>query len=205
VNTVNTAPYHHGNLRHALIKVGLQLAAENGPDAVVLREAARRVGVSPSAAYRHFSGHEGLLDAVRDEALAILQARMEASVASIPLDGADTQRLIAAGQGYFDFAQDSPSLFQCLARGFPLREGWETDQSPFTIIVRLVQSARAQGVEVDGSDGSPSVVEAAVSLWSSVHGLSVLTTTGALSHLPAEDRHRLLEVVLRAAVKGIGL
>jgi AcrR family transcriptional regulator len=48
-------PYHHGNLRHALVQASTELARDGGPSAIVLREAARRVGVSANAAYRHFS------------------------------------------------------------------------------------------------------------------------------------------------------
>lgn len=46
--------YHHGDLRNALIEAAVELATEGGPERVVLREAARSVGVSPTAAYRHF-------------------------------------------------------------------------------------------------------------------------------------------------------
>ena len=57
--------YHHGVLRAALVEAGLALAREGGPQAVVLREATRRAGVAPNAAYRHFSGHPALFEAVR--------------------------------------------------------------------------------------------------------------------------------------------
>ena len=49
------ATYRHGDLRQALLDAGLAMAREGGPDAVVLREATRRAGVSPNAAYRHFA------------------------------------------------------------------------------------------------------------------------------------------------------
>ena len=63
--TRSAAPraYHHGDLRRALVEAATELAASGGADGVVLREAARRVGVSPSAAYRHFPNREGLLAA----------------------------------------------------------------------------------------------------------------------------------------------
>ena len=57
--------YRHGDLRRALLDAGVALAREGGPDAVVLREATRRAGVVPNAAYRHFAGRQALLDAVR--------------------------------------------------------------------------------------------------------------------------------------------
>ena len=67
-------PYHHGDLRRALIDASTELAAAQGPDGVVLREAARRIGVSPSAAYRHFPNREGLLAVVGSRARQTLAA-----------------------------------------------------------------------------------------------------------------------------------
>jgi len=62
--------YRHGDLRRALLEAGIQLARAGGPDAVVLREATRRAGVVPNAAYRHFASRWELLQAVRSAALS---------------------------------------------------------------------------------------------------------------------------------------
>src|SRR5262245_39851171 len=62
--------YRHGDLRRALLKAGVELARDGGPEAVVLREATRRAGVVPNAAYRHFENRQALLQAVRAAALA---------------------------------------------------------------------------------------------------------------------------------------
>src|ERR1700678_7784 len=53
--------FHHGDLRKALLEAGMALAREGGPNAIVLREATRRAGVAPNAAYRHFSSPSRLL------------------------------------------------------------------------------------------------------------------------------------------------
>ena len=54
--------YHHGDLRNALVAAALKLVARHGVEGFSLRKAARAVGVSPAAAYRHFEdGHEGLV------------------------------------------------------------------------------------------------------------------------------------------------
>lgn len=53
--------YRHGDLRRALLDAGIELARDGGPDAVVLREATRRAGVVPNAAYRHFASRQDLL------------------------------------------------------------------------------------------------------------------------------------------------
>jgi len=59
-----------GAVRSALVEAGVALARSGGPDAVVLREVTRTVGVVPNAAYRHFASHMELLQAVRSVALS---------------------------------------------------------------------------------------------------------------------------------------
>src|SRR6185503_924860 len=73
--------YRHGDLRRALLEAGIELARAGGPDAVVLREATRRAGVVPNAAYRHFASREDLLAAVRSAALASVALAMETELA----------------------------------------------------------------------------------------------------------------------------
>jgi AcrR family transcriptional regulator len=83
-SSATRASYHHGDLRHALLTAGIELAREGGPDAVVLREATRRVGVSPNAAYRHFADREALLADVCDAAQATLAAAIDEKFAAVP-------------------------------------------------------------------------------------------------------------------------
>jgi len=61
-------PYHHGDLRRVLIDAALQLVGEGGAEAVSVREAARRAGVSPGAPFRHFPSRDALMQAVAEEA-----------------------------------------------------------------------------------------------------------------------------------------
>jgi len=53
-------PYHHGNLREALIRAAAELVSERGLEGVSLREVARRAGVSHGAPYHHFKSKEQL-------------------------------------------------------------------------------------------------------------------------------------------------
>ena len=77
------ATYRHGDLRRALLDAGIDLAREGGPDAIVLREATRRAGVVPNAAYRHFASRQDLLQAVRAWALSSLAIAMEAEIGGL--------------------------------------------------------------------------------------------------------------------------
>src|SRR5437763_2995955 len=72
-----------GAVRCALVRAGLELARSGGPDAVVLREVTRMVGVVPNAAYRHFADRDALLGAVCDEAVRQLAQRMADRMAEV--------------------------------------------------------------------------------------------------------------------------
>ena len=90
--------YRHGDLRRALLDAGIELARQGGPDAVVLREATRRAGVAPNAAYRHFANRDDLLGAVRAAAVAAAARFMEAELAQVPATGTATQQAHASIQ-----------------------------------------------------------------------------------------------------------
>ncbi|HEX5406875.1 MAG TPA: TetR family transcriptional regulator, partial [Pseudonocardiaceae bacterium] len=98
-----------GAVRDGLVAAGLELARTGGPDAVVLREATRIVGVVPNAAYRHFADRDELLAAVCTAAMGKLADRMAANVAKVRgRHGDETaarSRLRAIGTAYLDFAR----------------------------------------------------------------------------------------------------
>src|SRR2546427_8826755 len=71
-------PYHHGDLRRVLIDAALQLVGEGGAEAVSVREAARRAGVSPGAPFRHFPSRDALMQAAGEGAQRPVLARVVA-------------------------------------------------------------------------------------------------------------------------------
>src|SRR6266478_7680215 len=101
-------PYHHGNLREALLEAAIRLIAEVGPTAFTLREVARRAGVSHNAPYRHFRDRDDLMAAVAAQGFRELtQAMVDA--AGGWADALD--RLKRAGLGYVTFALRRPEHF----------------------------------------------------------------------------------------------
>ena len=94
----STRPYRHGNLPAALLAAARQILDENGLHAVGLRETARRVGVSATAAYRHFTSKEDLLASVAAEGFHELAAAMQSATR-----GANP--LTRAGLAYIEFAR----------------------------------------------------------------------------------------------------
>src|SRR5215831_1055457 len=101
-------PYHHGNLREALLGAAIRLIAEVGPTAFTLREVARRAGVSHNAPYRHFRDREDLLAAVAAQGFRELtRAMIEAAAGKSDA----LERLKCAGLGYVTFALRRPEHF----------------------------------------------------------------------------------------------
>ncbi len=119
-------PYHHGRLRETLVEAALATARAEGPDAVVLRGATRAAGVTPSAAYRHFSDRDELLAAVSERCMDHLADLIEVRLAEIPPDlgpvAAAWAALRGAGHAYVEFALTEPGWFRT-AFDRPVPEG----------------------------------------------------------------------------------
>src|SRR6476619_8326067 len=126
-------PYHHGNLRPVLVETAVELARTTGPDGVVLREVARRAGVSHNAAYRHFDDRAALLAEVSDRAMSDLERAMLTRIDAVTLTDPTaraTERLRETGRAYVDFALREPGLF-AVAFGSP--EGPKIHSDPATL------------------------------------------------------------------------
>jgi AcrR family transcriptional regulator len=195
-------------VRDGLIAAGVELARTGGPDAVVLREATRMVGVVPNAAYRHFADHDALLAAVCTAAMGELASRMAAGVAHVRGQhgnaAAARRRLRAIGVAYLDFARKEPGLF-ATAFSVPQRHAYgprddETgqDRTPLgqlrTVLDELVDAGVLDGKRRDGIE---------YPIWSAVHGLAVLTGQGPLRGVPDATRRQVEELTLSFIEKGL--
>lgn len=109
-------PYHHGDLRRVLIEAALQLAGEGGAEAVSVREAARRAGVSPGAPFRHFPSRDALMTAVAGEAQQRFRAEISAALADVP-DSDPLARFRALGLAYLRWAMHNPAHFEIISSG----------------------------------------------------------------------------------------
>ena len=195
-----------GAVRDGLVAAGLELARTGGPDAVVLREATRMVGVVPNAAYRHFADRDELLAAVCSAAMGVLADRMAAGVARVRGKHGDPaaarRRLNAIGTAYLEFAREEPGLF-ATAFALPQRHAYDApgvgtgqDRMPLDqlraaldelVDAGVLHPRRRPGIEYP--------------IWSTVHGLAVLTGQGPLRDVPGATRHRL-EKLTGAFIEG---
>lgn len=179
--------YRHGDLRRALVDAGYALARDAGPDAVVLREATRRSGVTPSAAYRHFADRRALLAAVCDAAQAALADAIQDEQEAAPDDA--VARFLAVGTGYVRFARQEPGLFRTAfsvpddvgGRGDEVRSG-RGGRTPFQLLTdaldRLVEVGELRPEQRAGAE---------FLAWSAVHGLATLAIDGPLRAVPDEQ------------------
>ncbi|MFD1715922.1 TetR/AcrR family transcriptional regulator [Amnibacterium flavum] len=199
--------YRHGDLRQALLDAGLDLARDGGPDAVVLREATRRVGVSPNAAYRHFADRGALLDAVSAVAQGLAADRIEIEWAKVPADTDEATiargHLRAVGTGYIGFAREQPGLFRAafsvphdLRHAFSPDKAGAAGRTPFQLVALCLDELAAAGVVTPERRRNGEFLA-----WSTVHGLAMLVIDGPLRGLTPEmiddAETRLLDMVDR--------
>jgi AcrR family transcriptional regulator len=186
-------------VRDGLISAGLELARSGGPDAVVLREATRIVGVVPNAAYRHFADRDELLAAVCAAAMRDLGDRMATRVANVQGAHGDPaaarRRLHAIGAAYLEFARQEPGLFTT-AFALPQQHAYsaadgETDRLPLAQLRRALDELVDAGV-------LPQRRREAIEypIWSAVHGMATLAGEGPLRDAPETMRRQLEERTL---------
>lgn len=202
--------YRHGDLRRALLEAGIDLARQGGPDAVVLREATRRAGVAPNAAYRHFASRQDLLEAVRAAALSSVAGAMEEELAALSADlaPADFARasVRAIGTGYLRFAQTEPGLFRTAfaTTGKFLDYPAGTSAAgpgglnPFELLsIALDRMVQAGALPPERRPGAEFLA------WSAVHGLAMLVIDGPLNCTLGPQMQQVGQRVLDMVEKGL--
>ena len=191
-------PYHHGNLRAALLEAARARLAEGAEATLSLRDLAARVGVSVNATYRHFDNKEALLMELAAEGFDALRAGMLGAVAKLGT-AEPIERLHAAGEAYVHFAHQDRALFQLMFG----REGRFAEHERFRRAAETAFAVVVEGVaavqEVAMDD--PSATKAAIAAWSLVHGFAILSLGGYLEALPEDRRPTVREVVKMLEVR----
>jgi AcrR family transcriptional regulator len=167
-------PYHHGNLRAALLEQAERTVRERGVQVLSLRELAREAGVSHGAPRRHFSDRQALLDALAEAGFARLGAELRSAV-----DGAgeDFQaRLRATAAAYVRFATRDAALLELMFAGKNQEESGrlhEAAERAFSVILELIEQGQADGVIEPGDPERVGLV-----LFATVQGIAALVTGG---------------------------
>ena len=167
--------YHHGNLRAALVAEGLAALEDSERADVSLRELARRVGVSPNAAYRHFADKDALLAAMAAEGFRRFGAAAAAAQAA---PGRPAEQLRAQGRAYVKFARDNPALFKLMFGSFAASNRSEELTQAGELTFEGLRAGVAASTRLPRDDERVTV--ATVYAWGLVHVLSHLILDGQL-------------------------
>jgi AcrR family transcriptional regulator len=175
--------YHHGDLKRALTDSALVLVAEKGPKGFSLSEAARRVGVSVAAPYRHFRDKAELLAAVAEQGFLQLHATL---VDAGDSESGPHERIIEMGRGYVRWAVAHPDHYQVMFGGEIVKPDHPALLGAATRAFDDLLDAIAMGLG-SGMLRGRDAREMAGPVWSLVHGIASLAIGGDLRHVGIRD------------------
>ncbi|RFB05002.1 TetR/AcrR family transcriptional regulator [Parvularcula marina] len=168
--TTSSRPYHHGDLRNAVIEAALSLLKERGVEGVTLRQCAARAGVSHGAPGHHFGDLKGVLTAIAALGFEGQVAHQEAALAGRT---DPVERLAAIGGAYVGFAVTHPAHFSLMFR----RDRLRTDDPAF-----VAASGRAGEILLEETyryiGDHPHARQFRDMVWSIVHGYASLLISG---------------------------
>jgi AcrR family transcriptional regulator len=191
-------PYHHGDLRRAVLETAMDMLQEDKGWQFTLREVARRAGVSHAAPYKHFPDKAALLtemaligfDRLRDALTTTKPARPES------LD----DDFFAVGRAYVRFGESNPALYRLMFGGDVGKVAdvhlSERALAVFDLVIELLERGQAEGLlsrrDVRGQ---------AAACWAAMHGITMLTIDGLL--LPEKVGPDPLEAALVTLLEGL--
>jgi AcrR family transcriptional regulator len=167
-------PYHHGNLRPALLAQAERTLREHGVEQLSLRELARQVGVSHGAPRRHFSDRQALLDALAEAGFARLGHELQRAV-----DGAGEDfeaRLQATAATYVRFATRDAALLDLMFVGKHHEQSGSLHVAAdraFAVIIELIEQGQANGALEPGEPERAGLV-----LFATMQGIATLVSGG---------------------------
>jgi AcrR family transcriptional regulator len=199
-------------LAERLVQEAMAIVRKEGPESLSLREVQRRAGVSPAAAYRHFRDRNALLLAIAQQSAGLLADAVAVAMDSAPVSAtgasAARARLLAACEGYLDFATRDPGLYRAIfvsdeqideltapserARG-------SVGEGGYNLLISVLQDVVAEGGGTELNQWDPLVV------WSACHGLAMLRNEAALRFLPADYFAQAQERVLQTITAAVPL
>ena len=203
--------YHHGNLKEALIEAAQRFIAERGLGGFTLADAAKLVGVTPAALYRHFRGREALVAEVAFRGFSQLAERLGRALQS---KGTPLERFTRMGEAYLAFAEQEPGFYAAMfsprpsdgeacgppwAKGSPGKppEGEKTSGNAFDFLVQALSETFPEGFK----DVDKRFI--AIEVWALSHGIATLDAAGQLPRGPGlPDKYELLRAGVLALVHG---
>ena len=170
-------PYHHGNLRDALLARAEQTLREQGLEGLSLRELARQTGVSHGAPRRHFADRQALLDALAESGFARLGAELRGAAESAG-EGYEA-RLRATATAYVRFAISDAALLELMFAGKQREQAGALHQAAdraFSVILELIDEGQTNAALEAGDPERIGLL-----LFATMQGLAALVTAGIVA------------------------
>jgi AcrR family transcriptional regulator len=173
--------YHHGDLKNALIKAGIEILSKEGVNGLSLRKTARKAGVSHTAPYAHFTDKQALIAAIALDGHRKIYMRIEEVVTQYPND--PLEQLVQLAWAYMQFGLESPAHYKITFSGLIENEKnypelVEVTRQSLTAFQKIIVDCQAAGV-LNASEYAAEID--AVSLWGLIHGLVSLVIEGQIS------------------------
>ena len=187
--------YHHGDLKNALIKAGVEILSKEGIEGLSLRKVAQRAGVSHNAPYSHFHDKQSLIAAISTEGFKQLYQELDTTISTYTND--PKRQLQEAAWAYVQFAMSNTDTFKIMFSGVLEKEKEypafvEISRNTFNRVLDIVRACQDAGF----LRGAPPEMMA-VTVWGQIHGIISLLLEGQISHTVL-DHFSIRDIVLFA-------
>ena len=204
-NPSHERPYHHGDLRRAIVKAALEILRETQSLEFSLRELARRAGVSHNAPYKHFADKRELLAAVSAAGFETLTKRMAHQTAGL---SNSREQLFAMLRAYIDHGVENPALYNLMFGGYlggpdrsrPAIELAEAEKTKALLAGVIVAGGLGRAIP-DTSRNERKIAGAIMACWSLVHGLTLLLADGLVG--PRKKSGALSDSLVQGMLDGL--
>jgi AcrR family transcriptional regulator len=176
-------PYHHGNLRTALLAEAERTVRERGVNDVSLRQLARKAGVSHGAPRRHFPDRQALLDALAQAGFERLGAALRGAADGAGEDFKERLRAIAAA--YIRFATRDAALLELMFAGKHREQSGslnEAAERAFSVMLELIEQGQAEGALEAGEPKRVGLV-----LFATIQGIAALVSGGMVDAVQLDE------------------
>ena len=202
---VQERPYHHGDLRRAIVRAALEILSETQSVEFSLRELARRAGVSHNAPYKHFAEKRELLAAVSTAGFELLTRRMSNAMAAHTHARA---QLFAMLRAYIRHGVQNPALYRLMFGGYlsspddrrPAIERAAAEKTKALLTEAIVKGAFGRSI-ANTTRNERKIAGAILACWSLVHGLTMLLADGLVG--PTTKSDELSDSVVQGLLDGL--
>ena len=202
---IQEPPYHHGDLRRAIVRAALEILSETQSAEFSLRELARRAGVSHNAPYKHFADKRELLAAVSTAGFELLTRRMSNEIAKHSNARA---QLFAILRAYIQHGEENPALYRLMFGGYlrspndarPAIERAAAEKTKALLAATIAKGGLGRAIP-NTPRNERKIAGAILACWSLVHGLTMLLVDGLVG--PSKRYDKLSDSVVQSMLDGL--